>query len=90
MFDLNREPTYNINMLIDTKYIQMTIDNHEEAHDNDDMDVVAELDNNLHEIKLLLNKIENMEGHVDDLYKASAASEIIIEAVEHVWDYIRN
>jgi hypothetical protein len=68
----------------------MTIDNHEEAHDNDDMDVVAELDNNLHEIKLLLNKIENMEGHVDDLYKASAASEIIIEAVEHVWDYIRN
>lgn len=72
-------------MLIDTKYIQMTIDNHEEAHDNDDMDVVAELDNNLHEIKLLLNKIESMEGP-----KASAASEIIIEAVEHVWDYIRN
>ena len=68
----------------------MTIDNHEEAHDDDNMDVVAELDNNLHEIKLLLNKIENMEGHVDDLYKASAASEIIIEAVEHVWDYIRN
>ncbi len=68
----------------------MTIDNHEEAHDNDDMDVVAELDNNLHEIKLLLNKIENMEGHVDDLFKASAASEVIIEAVEHVWDYIRD
>ena len=49
-------------MLIDTKYIQMTIDNHEEAHDDDNMDVVAELDNNLHEIKLLLNKIESMEG----------------------------
>ena len=72
-------------MLIDTKYIQMTIDNHEEAHDDDNMDVVAELDDNMREIKYLLNKIESMEGP-----EASAASEIIIEAVEHVWDYIKN
>ena len=71
-------------MLIDTKYIQMTIDNHVQAHDDDNMDVVAEIDNNLHEIKTILNKIESMDGPM-----ASAASEIIIEAVEHVWDYIK-
>ena len=72
-------------MLIDTKYIVMTIDNHKEAHDDGNMDVIAALDSNMEEIKTILNKIQYMSD-----YKASAASEIIIEAVEHVWDYIKN
>ena len=63
----------------------MTIDNHKEAHDDDNMDVIAALDTNMEEIRTLLNKIQYMSD-----YKASAASEIIIEAVEHVWDYIKN
>jgi len=69
---------------IDTKTIEMTIDNHKEAHDDNNMDVIAELDSNLHEIRELLNKIQYMSD-----YKASAASELIIEAVEDVYDYIR-
>ena len=63
----------------------MTIDNHKEAHDDGNMDVIAALDSNMEEIKTILNKIQYMSD-----YKASAASEIIIEAVEHVWDYIKN
>ena len=69
---------------IDTKTIEMTIDNHKEAHDDKNMDVIAELDSNLYEIRELLNKIQYMSD-----YKASAASELIIEAVEDVYDYIR-
>ena len=69
---------------IDTKTIEMTIDNHKEAHDDNNMDVIAELDSNLHEIRELLNKIQYMSD-----YKASAASELIIEAVEDVYDYMR-
>ena len=69
---------------IDTKTIEMTIDNHKEAHDDNNMDVIAELDSNLHEIRELLNKIQYMSD-----YKASAASELIIEAVEDIYDYIR-
>ena len=48
------------------------------------MDVAGELDANLNEIRWLLNKIEDMGGH-----KASAASELIIECVEDIYDYIR-
>jgi|TARA_B100000085_G_scaffold27696_1_gene23018 ArsR family metal-binding transcriptional regulator len=69
---------------IDTKTIVTTIDNHKEAHDDNNMDVIAELDSNLHEIRELLNKIQYMSN-----YKASAASELIIEAVEDIYDYIR-
>lgn len=69
---------------IDTKTIVTTIDNHKEAHDDNNMDVIAELDSNLHEIRELLNKIQYMSD-----YKASAASELIIEAVEDIYDYIR-
>ena len=69
---------------IDTKTIEMTIDNHKEAHDDNNMDVIAELDSNLHEVRELLNKIQYMSD-----YKASAASELIIEAVEDIYDYIR-
>ena len=69
---------------IDTKTIEMTIGNHKEAHDDNNMDVIAELDSNLHEIRELLNKIQYMSN-----YKASAASELIIEAVEDIYDYIR-
>lgn len=69
---------------IDTKTIQNTIDNHKEAHDDNNMDVIAELDSNLHEVRELLNKIQYMSD-----YKASAASELIIEAVEDIYDYIR-
>ena len=84
---MSKEPTYNpwIDMLIDDDYIQMTIDNHEEAHADDNMDIVAAIDDNLHEIKLILNKIESM-GNA----KASAASEVMIEAIEHVFDYIKD
>ena len=70
---------------IDTKTIVMTIDNHKEAHDDDNMDVTAELDTNLDEIRRLLDKIEDMGD-----YKASAASELIIEAVEDIYDYIKH
>ena len=69
---------------IDTKTIEMTIGNHKEAHDDNNMDVIAELDSNLHEVRELLNKIQYMSD-----YKASAASELIIEAVEDIYDYIR-
>ena len=69
---------------IDTKTIEMTIGNHKEAHDDNNMDVIAELDSNLHEVRELLNKIQYMSN-----YKASAASELIIEAVEDIYDYIR-
>ena len=69
---------------IDTKTIVTTIDNHKEAHDDNNMDVIAELDSNLHEVRELLNKIQYMSD-----YKASAASELIIEAVEDIYDYIR-
>ena len=62
----------------------MTIGNHKEAHDDNNMDVIAELDSNLHEVRELLNKIQYMSN-----YKASAASELIIEAVEDIYDYIR-
>ena len=63
----------------------MTIDNHKEAHDDGNMDVIAELDTNLDEIRKLLNKIQYMSD-----YKASAASELIIEAVEDIYDYIKH
>ena len=68
---------------LDTKTIQTTIDNHKEAHDDNNMDVAGELDANLNEIRWLLNKIEDMGGH-----KASAASELIIECVEDIYDYM--
>ena len=70
---------------LDTKTIQTTIDNHKEAHDDDNMDVIAELDSNLEEIRNLLNKIQYMSD-----YKASAASEMIIEVVEDIYDYIKH
>ena len=63
----------------------MTIDNHKEAHDDGNMDVIAELDTNLEEIRNLLNKIQYMSD-----YKASAASELIIEAVEDIYEYIKH
>ena len=68
---------------IDTKTIVTTIDIHKEAHDDNNMDVIAELDSNLHEIRELLNKIQYMSD-----YKASAASELILECVEDVYDYV--
>lgn len=70
---------------IDTKTIEMTIGNHKEAHDDGNMDTVAELDSNMNEIRFLLNKIQYMSD-----YKASAASELIIEAVEDIYDYIKH
>ena len=69
---------------INDETIEMTINNHKEAHDDNNMDVIAELDSNLHEVRELLNKIQYMSN-----YKASAASELIIEAVEDIYDYIR-
>lgn len=69
---------------INTQTIEMTIENHKEASANGDMDAIAELDANMDEIRKLLNKIHYMSD-----YKASAASELIIEAVEDIYSYIR-
>ena len=69
---------------INTQTIQMTIDNHKQAADDGNMDAIAELDANMDEIRKLINKIHYMSD-----YKASAASELIIEAVEDIYSYIR-
>ena len=69
---------------INDETIEMTISNHKEAADDGNMHVVAELDANMDEIRKLLNKIHYMSD-----VKASAASELIIEAVEDIYDYIK-
>ena len=69
---------------INDETIEMTINNHKEAADDGNMDTVAELDANMDEIRRLLNKIHYMSD-----VKASAASELIIEAVEDIYSYIR-
>ena len=63
----------------------MTIDNHKEATANDDMDPIVELDTNMEEIRKLLNKIQYMSNT-----KASAASELIVEAIEDIYEYIKH
>jgi len=62
----------------------MTIENHKQAAADGNMDAIAELDANMEEIRKLLNKIQYMSD-----VKASAASELIIEAVEDIYSYIR-
>jgi hypothetical protein len=69
---------------INTQTIEMTIENHKQAAEDGNMDAIAELDTNMDEIRKLLNKIHYMSDH-----KASAASELIIEAVEDIYSYIR-
>jgi hypothetical protein len=69
---------------INDETIEMTINNHKEAADDGNMDAIAELDANMDEIRKLLNKIHYMSD-----VKASAASELIIEAVEDIYSYIR-
>jgi hypothetical protein len=69
---------------INDETIEMTINNHKEAADDGNMDTIAELDANMDEIRKLLNKIHYMSD-----VKASAASELIIEAVEDIYSYIR-
>ena len=69
---------------INTQTIEMTIENHKQAAEDGNMDAIAELDANMEEIRKLLNKIHYMSD-----YKASAASELIIEAVEDIYSYIR-
>ena len=69
---------------INTQTIEMTIENHKQAAEDGNMDAIAELDTNMDEIRKLLNKIHYMSD-----YKASAASELIIEAVEDIYSYIR-
>ena len=68
---------------INTQTIQMTIDNHKQAADDGNMDAIAELDANMDEIRKLINKIHYMSD-----YKASAASELIVEAVGDIYTYI--
>jgi hypothetical protein len=70
--------------LINTQTIEMTIENHKQAAEDGNMDAIAELDANMDEIRKLLNKIHYMSD-----VKASAASELIIEAVEDIYSYIR-
>ena len=69
---------------INDETIEMTINNHKEAAEDGNMDAIAELDANMVEIRKLLNKINYMSDG-----KASAASELIIEAVEDIYSYIR-
>lgn len=69
---------------INTQTIEMTIENHKQAAEDGNMDAIAELDANMDEIRKLLNKIHYMSD-----YKASAASELIVEAVEDIYSYIR-
>jgi hypothetical protein len=69
---------------INDETIEMTINNHKEAAEDGNMDAIAELDANMDEIRKLLNKIHYMSD-----VKASAASELIIEAVEDIYSYIR-
>jgi len=69
---------------INTQTIEMTIENHKQAAEDGNMDAIAELDANMDEIRKLLNKIHYMSD-----VKASAASELIIEAVEDIYNYIR-
>ena len=69
---------------INTQTIEMTIENHKQAAEDGNMDAIAELDANMDEIGRLLNKIHYMSD-----VKASAASELIIEAVEDIYSYIR-
>ena len=69
---------------INTQTIEMTIENHKQAAEDGNMDAIAELDANMDEIRKLINKIHYMSD-----YKASAASELIIEAVEDIYSYIR-
>ena len=69
---------------INDETIEMTINNHKEAAEDGNMDAIAELDANMDEIRRLLNKIHYMSD-----VKASAASELIIEAVEDIYSYIR-
>jgi hypothetical protein len=69
---------------INTQTIEMTIENHKQAAEDGNMDAIAELDANMDEIRKLINKIHYMSD-----YKASAASELIIEAVEDIYNYIR-
>lgn len=69
---------------INDETIEMTINNHKEAAEDGNMDAIAELDTNMDEIRKLLNKIHYMSD-----VKASAASELIIEAVEDIYSYIK-
>lgn len=69
---------------INTQTIEMTIENHKQAAEDGNMDAIAELDANMDEIRKLLNKIHYMSD-----VKASAASELIVEAVEDIYSYIR-
>ena len=69
---------------INTQTIEMTIENHKQAAEDGNMDAIAELDANMEEIRKLLNKIHYMSD-----VKASAASELIVEAVEDIYSYIR-
>jgi hypothetical protein len=72
-------------MILDTKTIQTAIDNHTEAAANGDMDHVIELDENMNKIRNIIDKIQYMSNT-----KASAVSELLLEAVEDMFTYISN
>lgn len=69
---------------LDTKTIVTTLDTHKECVANGDMDPSVVIDDHIHEIKRMLDKIEMMNNH-----KGSAAAELILECVEDVYDYVR-
>ena len=70
-------------MILDTKTIKTAIDNHTEASANGDMDHVIELDTNMNKIRNIIDKIQYMSNT-----KASAVSELLLEAVEITYEYI--
>ena len=72
-------------MILDTKTIKTAIDNHTEASANGDMDHVIELDTNMNKIRNIIDKIQYMSNT-----KASAVSELLLEAVQDMFIYISN
>ena len=71
-------------MIIDTKAIQTVIDNHAEAKANGDMDHIVELDCNMNKIRHMIDRIQYMSNT-----KASGVSELLLNVVEDMYDYIK-
>lgn len=69
---------------IDSKTIELTLDNHLTAAEDGNMDPECELDVNLNELRWLLNQLEDMGD-----YRASAGSELLLEVMEDFMSYLK-
>jgi len=70
---------------IDAKTIQTVIDKHAEAEANGNWKPVIELDYNINQICHMLDKIQYMSNT-----KASGVSELLLNVVEDMYDYIKD